>query len=71
MYKYCSALQLVVTVVQLKKQIQHAGSDTISRDDLAYHRSGNLKQKTLGVISLASKKQEIRDNRFPYEKINL
>ena len=28
-------------------------------------------QKTLGVISLASKKQEIRDNRFPYEKINL
>jgi hypothetical protein len=30
-----------------------------------------VKQKTLGMISWASKKQEIRDNRFPYEKINL
>ena len=32
---------------------------------------GSRRKKTLGVVSLASKKQEIRDNRFPYEKINL
>ena len=47
------------------------GQNTAVLVDLILVFSESDQQKTLGVISLASKKQEIRDNRFPYEKINL